>query len=90
MQKYSQKDPIHAPTLPVALEAEHKDSSLRTIIPKGSLVTDRMASFADRNLVSKRKMGDKKRIVQGKRRKVKVKGTKGHEIIKDMAGAILG
>lgn len=88
--KYSQKDPVHAPTLPVALAAEHKDASLRTIKPKGSLITDRMASFADRNLVSKRKMGDKKRIVQGKRRKVKVKGSKGHDIVKSMAGAILG
>lgn len=90
LQKYSKQDPIHVPTFPVALEAEHKDSSLRTIIPKGSLLTDRMASFADRNLVSKRKMGDKKRVVQGKRRKIKIKGTRGQEIIKDMAGSILG
>jgi len=90
LQKYANKDPVNAPTLPVALEAEHKDSSLRTIKPKGSLLTDRMASFADRNLVSKRKMGDKKRIMQGKRRKINVKGNRGHDIIKSMDGAILG
>ena len=89
LQRYSKKDPIHAPTLPVALASEHKDSSLRTIKPKGSLITDRMASLADRNLVSKRKMGDKKRIMQGKRRKLNVKG-KGFEIAREMDHKMMG
>lgn len=78
LQRMSDQDPIHAPTLPVALEEEHKDSSLRTIKPKGSLITDRMASYADRKLVGKRKFGDKKRIMQGKKRRIKMHG-KGHE-----------
>lgn len=90
LQKYAHKDPVNVPTLPVALEAEHKDSSLRTLKPKGSLITDRMASFADRNLVSKRKMGDKKRIMQGKRRKINIKATRGSDAVKSMAGVILG
>lgn len=90
LQKYADKDPINVPTLPVALESEHKDSSLRTIKPKGSLITDRMASFADRNLVSKRKMGDKKRIMQGKRRRLNIKTTRGDDAVKSMAGVILG
>lgn len=89
LQRYSKKDPIHAPTLPVALASEHQDSSLRTIKPKGSLITDRMASLADRNLVSKRKMGDKKRIMQGKRRKLNVKG-KGFEIAREMDHKMMG
>jgi len=87
--RVSQKDPIHAPTIPVSLEAEHKDASLRTLKPKGSLVTDRMASFVDRNLVSKRKMGDKKRVMQGKRRKLNVKG-KGYEIAREMDHKMMG
>ena len=89
LQRYSKQDPIHAPTLPVALISEYKDSSLRTIKPKGSLITDRMASLADRNLVSKRKMGDKKRIMQGKRRKLNVKG-KGFEIAREMDHKMMG
>ena len=89
LQRFSKDDPIHAPTLPVALEAEHKDSSLRTIKPKGSLVTDRMASMVDRNMLSKRKMGDKKRIMQGKRRKLNVKG-KGYEIAREMDHKMMG
>lgn len=87
--RMSEKDPIHAPTFPVALESEHKEASLRTMKPKGSLVTDRMASLVDRNLVPKRKMGDKKRIVQGKRRKLNVKG-KGWEIAKEMDHKLMG
>lgn len=88
-QRLSEKDPLHAPTFPVALESEHKDASLRTVKPKGSLVTDRMASFVDRNLVCKRKMGDKKRIMQGKRRKLNVKG-KGYEIAREMDHKLMG
>ena len=91
----SQQDPLTAPTVPVALSSElhakgkNGGGSLRTMIPKGDLVTDRMASLADRNLVSKRKTGDKKRIMQGKRRKLNVKG-KGHEIAKMMDMALRG
>jgi nucleolar protein 53 len=89
LERVAKEDPINVPTLPVALEEEHKVASLRTIKPKGSLVTDRMASFADRKLVSKKRVGERKRIRQGKRRKLSVKG-KGHEIAKAMDYAMMG
>lgn len=74
------ENPIHAPTYPVALPSELKSGSLRTIKPKGSLVTDRMASFLDRDMAPKKQL-IKKRRVQGKRRKIKVRG-KGFEASK--------
>ena len=64
--------PIDAPTYPVALTSELKSGSLRTIKPKGSLVTDRMASFQDRDMAAK-KQTKRKRRAQGKRRKLKLK-----------------
>ncbi|CAB9505860.1 Nop53 (60S ribosomal biogenesis) [Seminavis robusta] len=74
LQRNSQKDPIRVPTLPVALEEEHKEASLRTIKPKGSMLTDRMVSLADRNLTAKRKRPeDRKRGRGGKKRKIKYK-----------------
>lgn len=80
----SEQDPIHAPSLPVALteELEGKSSgggSLRTVTPKGSLVTDRLESMAARKMICKKKT-EGRRIVQGKRRK-KVVGEKGTEYL---------
>lgn len=79
----SQKDPIRAPSLPVALteelEGKNNGGSLRTVTPKGSLVTDRLESMVARGMVSKKK-ADGRRIVQGKRRK-KVAGEKGTEYL---------
>lgn len=66
--------PLHVPTLPVALRGELQ-SSLRSVQPKGSLLQDRMESLCDRNLTTnKQRGGDKRRIVQGKKRKRKIKG----------------
>lgn len=88
--RLSDDNPIHAPTYPVALSSELKQTggSLRTIRPKGSLLTDRMASFADRDMIAKKQV-KKKRRVEGKRRKmrIKVRG-KGHAESKE--GQILG
>lgn len=83
LQHVSEKNPLHAPTLPVAL-TEEISGALRTMKPKGSLLTDRMESFRDRSMATAKHVGDRKRIVQGnKRRKLKVKA-KGHDIhIKD-------
>ena len=89
LERVSKQDPIHVPTFPVALETEHQDASLRTIKPKGSLLTDRMTSFADRKLVTKKRVGEMRRVKQGKRRKLNVKG-KGHEIAKAMDYAMMG
>ena len=86
LQHVSKKNPIHAPTLPVALSSD-LSGALRTIKPKGSLLTDRMESFKDRNMAPAKHVGDRKCIVQGnKRRKLKVKA-KGHDIhVKDERG----
>lgn len=78
----SQKDPIRAPSLPVALTEElegRSGGSLRAVTPKGSLVTDRLESMVARSMISKKKV-DGRRIVQGKRRK-KVAGEKGTEYL---------
>jgi nucleolar protein 53 len=87
-QQLADENPIHAPTYPVALSSELNESggSLRTIKPKGSLVTDRMASFLDRDMAPKKALRQRKRV-EGKRRKLKVRG-KGHAASKE--GAILG
>lgn len=86
-QQLADENPRWAPTLPVALPGElQKGTSLRTIKPKGSLVTDRMVSLMDRGMTAKKKLKRKMRV-EGKRRKVKVKG-KSKWSTKD--GAILG
>jgi nucleolar protein 53 len=88
----SRDDPLSAPTLPVALTEEllgiptmdgGKDGngSLRTVIPKGSLVTDRIESMAARNMIVKRKASGGRRIVQGKKRNNKVRGAEGTEYL---------
>jgi len=86
LQQVSESNPLHAPTLPVALSDEIS-GALRTMKPKGSLLTDRMESLKDRNMTAAKHVGDRKRIVQGnKRRKLKVKA-KGHDIhVKDERG----
>ncbi len=70
-------DPINAPSLPVALTDELKSGSLRTVKPKGSLLTDRVESMISRNMAN-RKVTNIKGPVQGKRR---MKGGKGREFI---------
>mmetsp|Transcript_15129 Transcript_15129/g.18435 ORF Transcript_15129/g.18435 Transcript_15129/m.18435 type:complete len:438 (+) Transcript_15129:102-1415(+) len=77
IEHLSQLDPIHAPALPVALTDELKDGSLRTIKPKGSLLTDRMDSLVSRKMANRR-MLEKKRVVHGKKR---IKGGKGREYL---------
>ena len=89
-QQLANENPINAPTFPVALSSELKKSggSLRTLKPKGSLVTDRMASLTDRDMAPKKQLKQRLRV-QGKRRKVKVKVRgKGFEATKE--GSILG
>jgi nucleolar protein 53 len=71
-QQLAAENPIHAPTYPVALSSELEKGSLRTIRPKGSLVTDRMASFFDRDMAPKKALKRKQRV-QGKLRKAKIK-----------------
>ena len=87
-QRVAEENPRQAPTFPVALPNELKSgSSLRTIRPKGSLITDRMVSLMDRDMTAKKALKKKQRT-QGKRRqKIKVRG-KGYEVTKE--GEILG
>jgi len=68
----AEENPKYAPTYPVALPHEIS-GSLRTIKPKGSLVTDRMVSLMDRGMTAKKQLKLKMRV-EGKRRKVKVRG----------------
>eukprot|EP00980_Cylindrotheca_fusiformis_P020661 scaffold7703_cov127-Cylindrotheca_fusiformis.AAC.10 len=85
----AEENPIQAPTYPVALSSELKSGgSLRTIKPKGSLVTDRMASFLDRDMAPKKQL-NRKRRVQGKHRKSKVK-VRGKGFAASKEGGILG
>ena len=77
-QQMSNDVPIYAPTYPVALTSELKSGSLRTLKPKGSLVTDRMASFQDRDMAPKKQI-NKKRRIQGKKRRSKIKVRGGKE-----------
>jgi nucleolar protein 53 len=79
LQNLAQRDPIGVPTLPVALSTELQ-SSLRSIKPKGSLLEDRLESFRDRKMAAHKHVGDRKKIVQGKKRKVKVKGAVEHRL----------
>jgi len=78
-QNLSQRDPIGVPTMPVALSKELQ-SSLRSIKPKGSLLEDRLESFRDRKMATPKHVGDRKRIVAGKKRRVKVKGRIEHKV----------
>ena len=96
--KVSQQDPEMAPTYPVVLTNEMTRQQrqqqqdcygLRTIIPKGNLITDRMVSYALRNLTpqlpfathNNKNNNNKKKTRQCKqsqqrRKKKKVKGGK--------------
>lgn len=87
-QQLADENPIGAPTYPVALPNELKQSggSLRTVKPKGSLVTDRIVSLMDRDMAPKKQLKQRRRV-QGKKRKIKVRG-KGHEATRQ--GEILG
>jgi hypothetical protein len=65
--------------LPVALTEElgadgGGGGSLRTVVPKGSLVTDRVESMAARNMIVKRRASGARRIVQGKKRNNRTRG----------------
>lgn len=89
-QRLAEENPIHAPTYPVALASELKQmgGSLRTIRPKGSLITDRMVSLADRDMTAKKQVKKRTRV-EGKRRKLKLKVRgKGH--LESKEGEILG
>lgn len=77
IEKISQLNPIHAPALPVALTDELKDGSLRTVKPKGNLLTDRMESMISRKMANRKSL-KKKRVVHGKRR---MRGGKGREFL---------
>ena len=77
--KRSQLDPINAPSLPVALTEELKGGSLRTVKPKGSLLTDRLESMISRKMANKRNTDNKKRQVHGKKRRMK--GGKGRDFL---------
>jgi nucleolar protein 53 len=75
--KAASVDPIHAPSVPVALLQE-KGGSLRRIAPKGNLCTDRTLSLADRNMLarfSKHPDDVHKRQRSQKRAKKAVKGS---------------
>jgi len=87
-QHLSEKDPTNVPTFPVALTSE-LSSSLRTVRPKGSLVEDRFESFRDRKMTDRKHFGDMKKVVQGKRRKVKVKGQINNRIKTEDGGDFL-
>lgn len=80
----TQINPRTAPSLPVALSDElstKQHSYLRTIQPKGSLVTDRMCSLQDRSLAAKKSERKRKRGQRngGKKRRLNVKGRKNTE-----------
>jgi nucleolar protein 53 len=79
-QKVSNVNPMSAPTLPIALSSELK-SSLRTLKPKGSLLSDRLGSFRDRKMAPIKATidGRKKKFHGNRRRKLRVKGSKNNE-----------
>jgi nucleolar protein 53 len=78
IQQLSKIDPLNVPSLPVALTEELQSGrgdgkgggSLRTVRPKGSLLTDRVESLISRKMAN-RKVMQKKKVVEGKRRKMK-------------------
>ncbi|KAL3906336.1 MAG: hypothetical protein SGILL_009311 [Bacillariaceae sp.] len=86
-QQLAEENPRFAPTYPVALPSDLKKGSLRTIKPKGSLVTDRMVSMMDRNMAAKKQLKKKMRVEGKRRHKIKVRG-KGYEATGE--GNILG
>ena len=66
----SKVDPLNVPSIPVALSDEVKSAGLRTVKPKGSLLTDRVQSMMARNMING-KATVKKAAIQGKKRKIK-------------------
>ena len=91
-KQLAEENPRYAPTYPVALSNELQSTggtSLRRIKPKGNLVTDRMLSLMDRGMASKKQLKLKKRV-EGKRRKVKVRGRSKWNAAGTGGDAILG
>lgn len=74
----SESNPIEAPTYPIGLTAEVKKATLRTIRPKGSLVTDRIMSLRDREMAAPVK-GHKTLKKRKRRKAVKGKHNAGNE-----------
>ena len=74
----SESNPIDAPTYPIGLSSEVKKATLRTIKPKGSLVTDRIMSLRDRDLAAAVR-GHKKQKKYKVRKSVKGKHNAGIE-----------
>ena len=67
----SESNPIDAPSYPIGLTTEVKKATLRTLKPKGSLVTDRIMSLRDRDLAVPVR-GHKK--LRKRKRRIAVKG----------------
>ena len=74
-QEACRRDPVHAPSLPVALTDElergNYGGALRSLKTKGSLVTDRLESFVSRNILSP-KVLERKMVVQGRKKRTKI------------------
>jgi Nop53 (60S ribosomal biogenesis) len=73
--KAFQYDPIAAPTIPIALivpspvqkdQQQQQGPSLRTLRPRGSLLTDRVQSYTDRNLIPRSKKMNKFNTIAGR------------------------
>lgn len=82
IRKLAETDPVNVPSLEVALTSELEASNggtLRTLRPKGNLLTDRVESMVARKLAHRKHTGQRKKIVQGKKRKMK--GGKGREFL---------
>ena len=75
----SEVNPIEAPTYPIGLSSEVRTSTLRTIRPKGSLVTDRIMSLRDRDMAAAPARGSKKIVKRRRRKAVKGKRNAGFE-----------
>lgn len=72
LEKLAETDPERVPTLPVALTSELEESNggtLRTVKPKGNLLTERVESMVARKLAHRKHAGDRKIVVQGKKRR---------------------
>lgn len=69
--KLVERDPLKAPSLPVVLPSELKEGgcSLRTVKPKGDLLSERLHSLAERKLANSKRTT--RNIVQGKKRTVR-------------------
>lgn len=70
-QAASESNPIDAPTFPIGLTKEIQKATLRTIAPKGSLVTDRIMSLRDREMAAPVRGHTK---IRKRKRRVAVKG----------------